>query len=162
MGAQISKHNSKILNEEETNFRCKCRDPTKCPMPGKCTTDKLVYRATVTAGSSAETYVGLTAGQFKDRFYKHSSDFENEDMRNATKLSAYIWKLKDENKPYQIQWEVVRRAYPYSAVSGKCELCTAEKYEIIYNPQSATLNSRNELFSACRHKRGLFFVKNKR
>ena len=99
----------------------------------------------MTTDSSAETYVGLTAGQFKDRFYKHSSDFEKEDMRNATKLSSYIWKLKDENKPYQIKWGVVKRAYSYS---GKCDLCTAEKYEIIYNPQSATLNSRNELFSA--------------
>ena len=134
IAAQINRHNNKVLNEETENFRCKCRNKAECPLPGKCTTDKLVYRATVTAGPLVETYVGLTAGAFKDRFYQHRSDFLKPEKRNSTKLSSYIWKLKEENKPYQIKWDVVKRAYPYSAVSGKCELCTAEKYEIIFTP----------------------------
>ena len=162
IAAQISRHNNKVLNEETENFRCKCRNKAECPLPGKCTTDKLVYRATVTAGPLVETYVGLTAGEFKDRFYQHRSDFLKPEKRNSTKLSSYIWKLKEENKPYQIKWDVVKRAYPYSAVSGKCELCTAEKYEIIFNPHEATLNSRHELYSSCRHKRRIYLVKSKR
>ena len=99
---------------------------------------------------------------FKDRYYKHQFDFQTPDQRISTKLSSYIWDLKDAGTSYKIKWDIVRRAYPYSAVSGRCDLCTAEKYEIIFNPQSATLNSRNELFSACRHKRTLYLVKNKR
>ena len=162
MGAQINKHNSKILNQKNEEFRCKCQDKTKCPLPGKCTTDQLVYRATVSSGTEVETYVGLTAGQFKDRYYGHNFDFENLDQKDSTKLSSYIWSLKHENKPYQIKWEVVTRAKPFSAVSGRCDLCTAEKFEILFNPQRATLNSRNELYSHCRHKRRLYLVKAKR
>jgi hypothetical protein len=162
MGAQINKHNSKILNQKNEEFRCKCQDKTKCPLPGKCTTDQLVYRATVSSGTEVETYVGLTAGQFKDRYYGHNFDFENLDKKDSTKLSSYIWSLKHENKPYQIKWEVVTRAKPFSAVSGRCDLCTAEKFEILFNPQRATLNSRNELYSHCRHKRRLYLVKAKR
>ena len=34
----------------------------------------------------------------------------------------------------------------------KCALCTAEKKIIIFNPESATLNTRNELGAHCKHK----------
>jgi len=162
MGALISQHNRKFLRENDEVFRCKCRDKSKCPLPGRCTTDKVVYRATVSSGTSVETYVGLTAGEFKDRFYKHDRDFRDPGQKNSTKLSAYIWKLKEEQKTYNIKWDIVTRAMPYSAVSRKCNLCTAEKFEIIFNPKLATLNSRNKLYSHCRHKRKLYLVKNKR
>ena len=99
MGDLISTHNNKILNERQEISRCKYQDKSKCPMPGKCATDKVVYRATVTSGSSVETYVGLTARPFKDRFYKHDRDFRNPDQKNSTKLSVHIWNLKDEGKP---------------------------------------------------------------
>ena len=37
--------------------------------------------------------------------------------------------------------------------SMKCNLCTLEKYYIIYHPNMCTLNSRSELISTCRHSR---------
>ena len=40
-------HNAKLLKSETSEAKCNCRDATKCPLPGKCTTGKLVYRATV-------------------------------------------------------------------------------------------------------------------
>ena len=101
MEAQIKKHNSKNLNQKNEEFRC--QDKFKSPLPSKCTTDQLVYKATVSSGNSVETYVGLTAGQFKDRYYGHNFDFKNLDPKD----SSYIWSLKEENKPYQIKWEVV-------------------------------------------------------
>ena len=131
MGAQINKHNSKILNQKNEEFRCKCQDKTKCPLPGKCTTDQLVYRATVSSGTEVETYVGLTAGQFKDRYYGHNFDFENLDKKDSTKLSSYIWSLKHENKPYQIKWEVVTRAKHFLA--GATSVRTAEILLILKN-----------------------------
>ena len=44
-------------------------------MPGKCATDKLVYRATIETASTTETYVGMTADQFKDRWSIHEWRF---------------------------------------------------------------------------------------
>ena len=70
MGMIISQHNSKVLKNGTAEVRCKCRDKSKCPLPEKCTTDKLVYRATVTTATGTQTYVALTANQFKDRWYQ--------------------------------------------------------------------------------------------
>ena len=78
-------------------------------------------------------------------------DFANDE--SATTLSAHIWNLNRRNEPYTIKWDIASRAAPFSPVSGICNLCTAEKFEIIFNPAKATLNSRNELFNSCRHRR---------
>jgi len=59
--------------------------------------------------------------------------------------------LKDKNVDYQIRWRIVRHARSYSNVKKKCNLCLWEKYYIICRPNMATLNSRNELVSSCRH-----------
>ena len=137
MGAIISQHNKKILRGEPTPLRCRCLDKPNCPMPGKCATDKVVYRATVTTAEKTE-------------------------RRINTELSSYIWDLKDQNTPYEIRWDLVRRANPFSPVTRKCDLCIAEKLEIIYNPGLATLNKRNELYNHCRHRDKVLLVKRKR
>ena len=47
----------------------------------------------------------------------------------------------------------------YTNVTKRCNLCIAEKYYIICQPQSATLNKDNELISKCRHNKK-FLLKN--
>ena len=160
MGARISQHNSRIIGKKPEEMTCNCRD--QCPFPGKCRTDKVIYRATVETNDKVETYVGITAGEFKKRYQKHTSDFTNQNTKNATTLSTYIWKLREENVDYETNFEIVGRAAPFSPVSGICNLCVSEKYEIIFNPQTASLNSRNELFSACRHRWQALLIKKKR
>ena len=44
-------------------------------------------------------------------------------------------------------------AKPFSPVTNVCNLCTKEKYSIIFKPELATLNSRNEINTNCRHKK---------
>ena len=124
MGDKINKHNSKILRSKPEELKCNCRDPAECPLPGngKCRTDKVIYRATVEANNRVETYVGLTAGELKTRYQKHKADFNNTSDKNATTLSTHIWNLKEANTPYDVKFEIVGRAAPYSAVSGRCNL----------------------------------------
>ena len=162
MGQKINNHNSKMLTEKKEELKCNCRNKEECPLPGKCQIDKVVYRATVTTNNKTETYVGLTAGNFKKRWSKHKTDFSYSDKRNSTTLASYIWKLKDDNVAHQVEFEIVCRAAPFSPVSGRCDLCTAEKYEIMFNRGKATLNSRHEIFSACRHKWSNLLVKKAR
>ena len=138
MGALISQHNAKILKTETSEAKCNCRNANACPLPGKCTTEKVVYRATVTTQTSKETYVGLTGGSFKDRWYKHEGDFKHEDRRTSTELSSHIWELKDKNIPYAISWEIVKRSSTFSPITKKCNLCIDEKFEILYNNSKAT------------------------
>ena len=82
-------------------------------MPGKCATDKVVYRATVTTAEKTETYVGMTMNQFKDRWSIHDGDFKDPERRINTELSSYVWDLKDQNTQYEIRWDLVRRANPF-------------------------------------------------
>ena len=161
MKAQIAKHNFKILNQNKNDAppRCNCQDPAECPLPGKCTVDKLVYQANVPDNNNVESYVGLTADTFKERHYGHRQDFKKSESRTNTTLAGHIWKLKDQGKDPKIDWKVVCRASPFTPITGICNLCTSEKWHIIYKPEMATLNRRKELFNHCRHKEKLLIVK---
>ena len=159
--AQIAKHNFKLLNQDkiDTPPRCNCQDPTKCPLPSKCTVNNLVYQAIITDNTTVEKYVGLTANTFKERYGGHKQDFKKSELRTSTTLAGHVWKLKDQGKDPQIDWKVVCRASPFSPITGICNLCTSEKWHIIHKPETATLNRRQELFNHCRHKEKLLIVK---
>ena len=48
---------------------CNCQDKSTCPLPGRCQTAGVVYKATITPlvptnNNKAETYTGLTSGTF--------------------------------------------------------------------------------------------------
>ena len=75
-----------------------CRIKEACPVNQKCQTSSLIYRATVTRhdNNKEESYIGLTDNTFKTRYNGHTSSFRNEQYRNATTLSNYIWTLKDK------------------------------------------------------------------
>ena len=158
---EISRHNSKMLSVEKNDPppRCNCQDPSKCPLPTKCTVKNIVYRATVTSTGAVEKYVGLTANTFKDRYGGHKQDFGNQAGRTKTTLAGHMWRLRDNQEDPDINWEVVCHAAPFSPITGVCNLCTSEKWQIIFKPESATLNRRQELFNHCRHKEKLLLVK---
>ena len=42
---------------------------------------------------------------------------------------------------------------------GQCALCTVEKFHIIYKPELASLNLRNELGAHCTHKQSVLLDK---
>ena len=147
----------------QENIRCNCRNKNNCPMPGKCLTPSLIYQALVETPSGNETYIGLTANTFKARYSGHKSSFTNQSRRNETTLSKYIWDLKEKNENYTISWKVISRAQPFSQVTGVCQLCTCEKYLIVFKPDLGSLNSRHELLCSCRHKQAnLLITQNKK
>ena len=127
--ASLAKHNFKTLNQNTLAPPpvCNCRDKASCPLPGRCTTNNLVYRATVTTNTSVEKYVGITANTFKERYSGHKQDLSKPDGRTSTTLAGHVWELKDRQTDFQIKWEVVCRAAPFSPITGSCNLCTAEK-----------------------------------
>jgi hypothetical protein len=141
--------------ETETTKSCNCRNRDQCPLEQNCLTPSVVYQATVTRDDNKkeETYIGLTENPFKTRYNCHNSTFRNDNKRNATTLSQHIWKLKDNRIDYKITWKIIAKARAYSPETKSCNLCLIEKYYIIYKPNMATLNSRNELNSTCRHRK---------
>ena len=162
MGAKISQHNAKLLRDPPAKKGCNCQVPANCPMPGKCRTDNCIYKATATTTNSVETYVGLTADPFKDRHANHKQDFKNVLRKNATTLSGHVWKKKEEGEIPEVKFEIIGRATPYSPITGVCNLCTAEEFEIIFNSSLYSLNSRQELYAHCRHKSSKLLIKPQR
>ena len=102
--------------------------------------------------NQSETYVGLCSTTFKDRYKNHKSTFKHQKKENDTMLASHIWDLKKQNMDYKITWKILERAKPFSPVSKICNLCTKEKYFIIFEPEKASLNKKEELNNHCLHK----------
>ena len=155
MGSIIASHNAKALastpNPEAPT--CNCRQAKDCPLNGKCLSDCIVYKATISAPSKpTKFYYGLTERKFKERYNNHTSSFRNEDHRKDTELSKYVWKLKELGIEPKIKWEIIRKAGRYKCGSRRCDLCLTEKMVIASaKPAMHTLNKRSELVSTCRH-----------
>ena len=68
--------------------------------------ERVVYGAKVTKTSdqTTETYTGLTARRFKDRYYEHTSNSNNESERDKTALAGHIWNLKRQGEDYTTSW----------------------------------------------------------
>ena len=158
IGQIISGHNQTVLRSEgqENNktSSCNCRRNTTCPVDGKCNTKGVIYQATVERKDTGELnkYIGLCDTTFKIRLASHKNSFKDKDKRKSTKLSDYIWDLQLQNCDFELSWKIVSKASSYSPSSKICNLCNREIYYILYKPEMANLNKRNELMSACRHK----------
>ena len=155
MAAVINSHNAKVLAPpaSSTQRSCNCRQTQSCPLSGKCLTECIVYKATVTAPQKpARHYYGLTEGAFKTRFNAHTRSFRNEGCRRDTELSKYIWELKDQDQEFQIKWSIVQKAMPYQCGTRRCDICLAEKMVIATANPATMLNKRAEIISTCRHR----------
>ncbi len=147
-------NNNNTAINSNNNKTCNCRRKDTCPLNGNCLQKSVIYQATVTRqdNNTTETYVGLTENEFKTRYRNHTSSFRHTKHRHSTELSKYIWTLKDGNIEHNISWKILSTSRAYNRSSKRCNLCIKEKFFIICRPHLATLNKRNELVSACRHR----------
>ena len=163
----ISTHNSKVLRDSQNQDQvvpfkknCNCRTKNDCPLDGQCLASNLIYQATVSQeNGKTENYVGLTSNPFKTRLANHKKSFKHEKYSHETTLSQHIWKLNKSGIKFTLKWKMLNRAGTFSPVTNVCQLCTREKYLIIFKPEMASLNSRNEIASICRHKQKMLFDK---
>ena len=124
-----------------------------CPLDGHCREQGIVYQAIVTPNETGDkqTYIGISATEFKARYNNHKSSFTHSNKRNTTELSKYIWSLKDQDIDFDIKWKILKHAKPYNNTTKRCNLCLSEKFYLMYKPDEASLNKRTELMSKCRH-----------
>ena len=154
----ISSHNTKLTKEEQPDLPCNCRKKNPCQLEGKCRAKNVIYQTTVTTQQTPpqiETYIGMTANEFKLRISNHKKSFKRAKYINETTLSQHIWKLKNEKTKYKIKWKILARSKPYNPITGVCNLCTLEKFYILFKSELGTLNKKEEIFNHCRHKRKL-------
>ena len=89
---------AKQPEQVQTAKTCNCRNKTDCPLECDCLQKELVYQATVTTSEKEDTYMGLTATEFKTRWRNHQMSFKHEERRNDTNLSKYMWELNEKEK----------------------------------------------------------------
>ena len=154
MKSIIAKHNKKVLSQPaiEDEEHCNCPNKDNCPLDGECTKGALVYHADVTARALIKRYMGATEPMFKKRLANHKSSFSNPVRRSETCLSKYIWKLKDQDIPYEIKWSLHKQSFPYQCGTRKCDICLSEKLEILKGDPNLLINKRSEIMNKCRHK----------
>ena len=139
-------------NKDKSGCNCLASRKDDCPLPGRCATRSVVYRATVRRHNlnTVDCYTGLTGDRFKDRFNKHQSDIRL-GRNSKSKLSAHVCNLKSKNIQHDISWEIVTRAPQFNPSSRVCRLCILEAYHLIFTPGGANLNEREDLFGFCKH-----------
>ena len=71
--------------------------------------------------------------EFKERYNGHKHSFSNKNKRQNTELSKHVWELKDQQKDFNIEWEILREAKSYDNRAKRCQLCIMEKFYIIFN-----------------------------
>ena len=154
-GTNKEKLNSNAKSAPQNENACNCRKSEECPLQNQCLASGIVYQATVTetATKQKETYIGMTETTFKQRYANHKQSFKQEQYRHQTELSKHIWTLKDTNTAFDVTWKLIQFARSYSTSSKKCNLCTAEKFYILCKRSMATLNSRTEIITTCRHRK---------
>ena len=92
----LSNHNKRLLNELTTRDRnpnvesCNCRNKEECPLGGRCTTRNVIYQACISPMEQQKDeerfYIGISAGNWKQRWYSHRHSFSNPKLRYQTAL----------------------------------------------------------------------------
>ena len=154
MGSIINSHNQKILQTQTNtnNQKCNCREKNKptCPIPNKCATECIVYKATVQ--STNANYIGMASTSFKTRYNNHLQSFSKPDKQNATSLAQYVW-TNNMNPTPRISWEIIKECKIYKPGNMSCDLCTTEKIEILKQVNNhCNINKRNDIGNRCIHK----------
>ena len=163
MAQQIKQHNNKVLDSGQVEKSGGCnghRGGKQCPVPGDCMAKGVIYGAEVTdlTTGTKETYTGLTDGTVRDRIARHEGNFRHR-HQPGTRLSDYVWKLKDKGSPFNVTWQILSRASSFNPSSGMCRLCLKEKWWIMFKPATASLNMRNEIYASCRHRASKLLTK---
>ena len=163
IGNIINKHNKKILkNTKDKKTLTKPCNCTKfdCPIKNKkvsCRTESVIYEATVQTKNDKHTYIGLTGGEFKKRYYQHRHDFKDETKKIKPNYQN-TWKLKKNNTEYNISWNIIKQVSQLKNGNKMCRLCLTEASMIMVNKKDQ-LNKRTEILNKCRHQ-NKFLLKN--
>ena len=156
----MSTHNKKVLekNDPRPDETPSCNCAGQCILPNECRTECVVYKASTVKTGKQIQYIGSTANEFKIRYRNHKSSFKNENKKNETALSQYIWKNKlnknenDEIEQPEIKWQILKKCTTYKSGNLVCDLCTSEQIIILKNIRNpSNINHRSDLGNKCVH-----------
>ena len=147
-------HTANLWAEEDQEERlCSCPKTKICPLDGKCLSKNVIYEATVTQqNNKTNRYTGICSTDFKARLAAHKHTIKD-GSQNQTSYSKFVRNLEQKKIKHTVTWRILARGGIYSPMTEKCSLCIKEKFFIMFRPESADINSKDEIFSSCRHKK---------
>ena len=77
-----------------------------------------------------QKYFGIAETSFKDCLRNHTRDSHHKTYVSSTKLSKYMWKLKDEKVTPSIKWNIMSVVHG-TPKGGVCKLCLSEKFRLL-------------------------------
>ena len=80
-------------------------------------------------------------------------------MLLVTVVLLILIEIADQGVNYILEWSIIARGKGFNPTTRSCQICLREKYFIMFRPEGATLNSRDELFNTCRHRTKLLLSK---
>ena len=93
--------------------QCGCAGGCKYPLKGgNCSSENIVYGATVNSGTDTRFYICLCSTQLRIRYANHKNSFKCGIYENYTQLLKYICGLKRSCVDHKIFREVIKRAQP--------------------------------------------------
>ena len=139
------------LNQDATKDCVGHRRGAGCPVSnGICNRNNNVYKASITSGNQVFNYVGISAPPLRLRIATHMQSIKGEN--NGTELSNKCKQLDREGKQYKLQFTLLETRPAYTPESKICQLCNAERYQIVFSKLENLLNHKNEITSKCRHR----------
>ena len=140
LGKIVAGHNARVtsppaINLEERNCNCQGKNAICVMERSRFKDSGVVYQAEVTPQNKPKRkYVGITAPSWKLRYGNHKASFKHSAKRKNTKLSGYIWSLKDEGIKPEVKWRILARCQPSKASSNSCRLCLRKKFIVMHKP----------------------------
>ena len=66
-----------------------------------------IYQANLDNVSTNEKYeyIGSCSTKMRDRYENHKSDFKNIQRRTRSTLAEQVWKIKENNCEFDIEWK---------------------------------------------------------
>ena len=116
-------------------------------------TGKIVYKAEVeindgTNELSTKVNFGISETEFATKYNNHTISFRIQTHESDSKLSKFIWSLKDQNKEFDITWSIFKK----SSRSKSCNLGLLKKLVISnFKQKERLLNKWLGLVSKCKH-----------
>ena len=97
----------------------------------------------------------MAATTFYKRHQNHKTTFNNRDYSTKSELAKHIWKLKDLGLKFKLSWKIIDRARKFSPISKTFNLCTLERFYLVFRKDLYSPNKNNEFADECLHKRFL-------
>ena len=116
-------------------------------------TDTFVYKAQVETNDginelSTKVNFGISETEFTTKYNNHTISFRNRTHESDSKLSKFIWSLKDQDKEFDIKWSI----FKISSRSKSCNLGLLKKLVISnFKEKERLLSNWLDLLSKCRH-----------